>query len=627
MRNSTKKLMLICLLIIVNTAIKADHLADRLLFSARLNGMNIIPNPVTGNGSGLAGFMLNNTRDTLYFTFNATNLSGAITGFHIHRGMANDNGPVVMDLMSSLNGSFAKGRIIVDPMLLKDLLNSNLYLVAHTSSNPNGEIRGQIKLESDYGNYAELDGMQQVPSNNSSAKGVAAINLGLDNKRLEVKVVTNNLSGAIQGAHLHRGKVGENGGLLVDLSSLISNNGTSLFGSVIVDDSIKNLLQNYIRNGEVYLNLHTSNFPNGELRGQIKYDNNLRFDARLDTTQIVGNLASPSMAIGAAKLSLSKSFDTLKYYIVVTNLTGNIAAAHIHQAEPNQDGPVVFEFPSTAFNNNVISGEWTSTTGLNQNLVNQLLYGNLYIAVHTSLNPGGELRGQIFRLAREGFVAEIDANQSVPSSTSSAMGSGIVSYDRDRTSLHYMITVSNLSGPINAAHFHKGIKSETGGVIYELNFTNEASFGYWDFQSMPAFNNAQSITFRRNDSVYVNFHTSNFPNGEIRGQFIRNYMNNGIVVNQTTNVNYENGNKFNAIIFPNPASNFAKLYFENQFDSELQINIYDLNGRLVYNLSTKTFAGSNVLDLDIKELNNGLYNVQVNEKGNNIINKKLLINR
>ena len=80
--------------------------------------------------------------------------------------------------------------------------------------------------------------------------------------------------------------------------SLISNNGTSIFGSVIVDDSIKNLLQSYIKNGEVYLNLHTSMYPNGEVRGQIKYDQNLRFDARIDTTQVTGNLNTISSAIG-----------------------------------------------------------------------------------------------------------------------------------------------------------------------------------------------------------------------------------------------------------------------------------------------------------------------------------------
>lgn len=614
----------IVLMTMFNVA-KSDHLADRLLFSSRLNGSNIIPTPVNTNASGVAGFMLNNTRDTLYMNFSATGMSGAITGFHIHEGLENQNGPVILDLQSAIMGNVAKARIVLTPELLTKFLKSQIYLVAHTNANPNGEIRGQIKLESDFGNYAELDAMQQVPMNASMAKGVAAINLGIDNKRLEVKVVTDGLSGAIMGAHLHRGKVGENGGLLVDLTSLISNNGTSIFGSVIVDDSIKNLLQTYIRNGEVYLNLHTMAFPNGEVRGQIKYDQNLRFDARIDTTQVTGNLTTISSAIGAAKLSLNTSFDTLRYYIVVTNLTGTIAAAHIHNAEPNQDGGVVYEFPTSGINGNVISGIWTKSNGLTDMLINELLYGNLYIAVHTAQNPNAELRGQIFRLAREGFMSDIDAMQSVPSSNSMANGSGIVSYDRDRTSLHYMITVNGLSGAINAAHFHKGIKGETGGVVYELNFTNNGAFGYWDFTNMPAFNNTQSITFRRNDSVYVNFHTSNFPNGEIRGQFIRNYKNMGVILNKPTGIFNSTKNEIEVNVYPNPTTTNLSLEFTSIENKSVSYEILDLSGRLLKSNNQNIELGRNVINIDVEDIESGIYLIRLKDDFKILSNSKFII--
>lgn len=588
---------------------KADHLADRLLFSSRLSGANIIPTPVMNNASGVAGFMLNSTRDTLYMNFSATELSGAITGFHIHEGNDKTNGPVLLDLASSLMGNYAKAKIVVTPTLLKKLLRSEVYLAVHTAANPNGELRGQIKLESDFGYYTEMDGAQQVPMNNTMAKGVAAINLSLDGKTLEVKAVIDGLSGAIMGAHLHKGAAGMNGGLLVDLSSMISANGRALYGVVEIDDSIKSVFQNYVKMGMVYLNIHTMANPNGEVRGQIKYDQNLRFDARIDTTQITGNLNTVSSAIGAAKFSLNASFDTLKYYIVVSNLTGAFTAAHIHNAEPNMDGGVVYEFPMSAINGNVISGAWTKSNGLTDNLISQLLYGNLYVAVHTAANPSGELRGQIFRLAREGFVADIDAMQSVPASTSTAMGSGIVSYDRDRRNLHYMITVSGLSGAINAAHFHKGIKGETGGVVYELNFMNNATFGYWTNMNTPAFNNTQSITFRRNDSVYVNFHTTNFPNGEVRGQFIRNYRNNGIVIGGTTGINNNLSNDVS--LFPNPCEENFNIKLDSKRAEVLTITITDLSGRVINTISTDVQKGFNTINTDVSNLVTGVYFVSI----------------
>ncbi len=622
MKRFTKIMSLILALSSITSITQADHLADRLLFSARLNGANIIPIPVMNNASGVAGLMLNSTRDTLYMNFSATQLSGAITGFHIHEGDGNTNGPVLLNLEPALSGNYAKAKVVVNQALLTKLLRAEVYLAVHTAANPNGEMRGQIKLETDFGYYTEMDGTQQVPMNASTAKGVAAINLSLDGKFLEVKSVTDGLSGAIMGAHLHKGIAGTNGGLLVDLSSMISANGRALYGVVEIDDSIKSVFQNYVKTGMVYLNIHTMANPNGEVRGQIKYDQNLRFDARIDTTQITGNLNTISSAIGAAKFSLNLTYDTLKYYIVASNLTGAIAAAHIHNAEPNMDGGVVYEFPTTAFNGNVISGAWTKSNGLTENLISQLLYGNLYVAIHTAENPAGELRGQIFRLAREGFVADIDAMQSIPSSNSTATGSGIVTYDRDRRNLHYMITVSGLSGAINAAHLHKGIKGETGGVVYELNFVNNGAFGYWNNMNTPAFNNAQSITFRRNDSVYVNFHTTNFPNGEVRGQFIRNYTNIGVVIGGTTGINNNFGN--NVSLYPNPSTDNINISFESKNNERITINISDINGRVVLIERTDVQKGNNVVNANIAELNAGMYIISLSSDSGNSYRTKFV---
>jgi hypothetical protein len=245
-----------------------------------------------------------------------------------------------------------------------------------------------------------------------------------------------------------------------------------------------------------------------------------------------------------------------------------------------------------------------------------LLYGNLYVAIHTAANPSGELRGQIFRLAREGFVADIDAMQSIPASNSTATGSGIVTYDRDRRNLHYMITVSGLSGAINAAHFHKGIKGETGGVVYELNFVNNGAFGYWNNMNTPAFNNAQSITFRRNDSVYVNFHTTNFPNGEVRGQFIRNYRNNGVVIGGTTGINNNFSNSVS--LYPNPSTDNINISFETKNNETITINITDINGRVVLTERTDVQKGNNVVNANIANLNSGMYIINLSsDSGNN----------
>lgn len=68
----------------------------------------------------------------------------------------------------------------------------------------------------------------------------------------------------------------------------------------------------------------------------------------------------------------------------VTNPTG----AHIHRAPPGTAGPIVFPFsnPTSPIN---------ETWNLTPQDVQDLLAGNLYVNVHSSAHPGGEIRGQI----------------------------------------------------------------------------------------------------------------------------------------------------------------------------------------------------------------------------------------
>lgn len=64
--------------------------------------------------------------------------------WHIHKGGANDSGPVVFDLGTS----FSSGFTYISPALTTeqetDLLAGNMYVNIHTARAPGGEIRGQL---------------------------------------------------------------------------------------------------------------------------------------------------------------------------------------------------------------------------------------------------------------------------------------------------------------------------------------------------------------------------------------------------------------------------------------------------------------------------------------------------
>lgn len=98
----------------------------------------------------------------------------------------------------------------------------------------------------------------------------------------------------------------------------------------------------------------------------------------------------------------SGSTTTITYTIVVTgNLTGPLTAAHIHGpagANAIADPIVTLTVSSTATTGTVVSGSFTTTGHPTINmaqLLTHMLAGNTYVNIHTSANPGGEIRGQI----------------------------------------------------------------------------------------------------------------------------------------------------------------------------------------------------------------------------------------
>jgi hypothetical protein len=119
-----------------------------------------------------------------------------------------------------------------------------------------------------------LTGSEEVPPVQTEATGVAEfIPLGMDS--IEYSVNATNIEGATAG-HIHLGAKGENGPIVVTLFKYdtpmneVSENGTitadklegPMAGKQISD------LATAGANGTLYVNVHTEQHPNGEIRGQ-----------------------------------------------------------------------------------------------------------------------------------------------------------------------------------------------------------------------------------------------------------------------------------------------------------------------------------------------------------------------
>jgi hypothetical protein len=127
---------------------------------------------------------------------------------------------------------------------------------------------------------AQLSGQNEVPKTDSSATGEAEFTIPV-NDTIKYRVNITGISNASM-AHIHMGKAGENGDPVVDLlNTPTSKDKDTAYGMIfrgnITDSSLKGALQGKtlddlaaaMDSGDTYVNVHTAENPNGEIRGQL----------------------------------------------------------------------------------------------------------------------------------------------------------------------------------------------------------------------------------------------------------------------------------------------------------------------------------------------------------------------
>ena len=110
---------------------------------------------------------------------------------------------------------------------------------------------------------ASLSGFNEIPPTQSVASGMATMRMVADDGLLEVNFSAANLAGDMTGAHIHIGKVGQNGGVSLNLNASSSTFSSSYDISGNAD------IVSALRGGGAYVNVHSSAYPAGEIRGQV----------------------------------------------------------------------------------------------------------------------------------------------------------------------------------------------------------------------------------------------------------------------------------------------------------------------------------------------------------------------
>src|SRR6266545_1889174 len=126
---------------------------------------------------------------------------------------------------------------------------------------------------------ANLSGNNEVPPVNTNAGGEAKFTVINDNTTIKYRINITGLTDA-NGAHIHTGKEGKNGAVIVDLMKNSKKNdiatGIVIRGN-ITDSSLTGPIKgktvadliSAMSNGDTYTNVHTPKHPKGEIRGRI----------------------------------------------------------------------------------------------------------------------------------------------------------------------------------------------------------------------------------------------------------------------------------------------------------------------------------------------------------------------
>jgi len=103
-----------------------------------------------------------------------------------------------------------------------------------------------------------LSGAQEVGGGDVDGTGTATLTLDTSTNTIDWSIVVANLS-AITGDHIHQAPAGMNGGIVIDFS-------VALAGSGLFDVDVSAVVANPTG---YYVNVHTTEFPGGAIRGQI----------------------------------------------------------------------------------------------------------------------------------------------------------------------------------------------------------------------------------------------------------------------------------------------------------------------------------------------------------------------
>lgn len=235
----------------------------------------------------------------------------------------------------------------------------------------------------------KLRGINEQPEPaDADGIGAASLHLRAGQKRVCFSINASGITLPAAGAHIHRGNADQSGDIAVQL--VAPGSGGSSSGCVV---AVRSLVGEIMGNPTgFYVNVHTTDFPAGALRAQLRQPAN----AVLLTSTMNGANEKPNPGdadgTGTGNVLIFTDTGRLCYTMAVANITLPTAAAHIHRGAADVAGPVVVPFQGPGATGTA-SGCLTPDPTIARDIAANP--ASFYTNAHTRDFPGGAVRGQL----------------------------------------------------------------------------------------------------------------------------------------------------------------------------------------------------------------------------------------
>jgi hypothetical protein len=235
--------------------------------AAPLVGVAERPEPGDADGTGAATIRVRRNQGEVCFRLAVEGI-GAAAAAHIHRGDATVAGPVAVTLRTPNAAGQSSGCVAAPRSLVNQILTNRagFYVNVHTSDFPGGAVRGQLGASSNVRLLsADLTGAAEVPPADANGRGVGRVRFQEGDTQVCFTLSAQSIRLPAAAAHIHRGVAGQNGPVVVAFVPPDANGvsrGCATASATLIGEILANP-------AGFYVNVHTSQFPGGAVRGQL----------------------------------------------------------------------------------------------------------------------------------------------------------------------------------------------------------------------------------------------------------------------------------------------------------------------------------------------------------------------